>query len=40
MYIFGFGLLYIYYQYNPSIIPPKNMQGEPGLSTDDLDDVI
>ncbi|OWB61441.1 hypothetical protein B5S29_g2331 [[Candida] boidinii] len=40
LYIFGFGLLYIVYQYNNSIIPPTNMQGEPGLSTDDLDDVI
>jgi hypothetical protein len=38
--LFSIGIVYAILEFVPSIIPPKNMQGEQGLSDDILDDII
>ncbi|QPG77092.1 hypothetical protein FOA43_004496 [Brettanomyces nanus] len=38
--IFVIAIVYIVLEFVQSIQPPENMQGEQGLSTDGLDDVI
>ncbi|VEU19263.1 DEKNAAC100467 [Brettanomyces naardenensis] len=39
-FVFVVGISYVVLEFVQSIQPPENMQGEQGLSTDGLDDVI